>query len=46
MAENVLRFCDGRLDNQLWNQDFMIQDNKNQSIISENKPLQLDEFMV
>ena len=46
MAENVLRFCDGRLDNQLWDQDFMIQDNKNQSIISENKPLQLDEFMV
>ena len=46
MAENVLRFCDGRLDNQLWDMDFMVQDNKNQSIISENKPLQLDEFMV
>ena len=46
MATEVLKFCDGRLDNQLWDQDFMVQDNKNESIISENKPLQLDEFMV
>ena len=46
MATEVLKFCDGRLDNQLWDQDFMIQDNKNESIISKNKPLQLDEFMV
>ena len=46
MAEEVLRFCDGRLDNQLWDQDFIVQDNRRQSIVSENKPLQLDEFMV
>ena len=46
MATEVLKFCDGRLYNQLWDQDFMVQDNKNESIISENKPLQLDEFMV
>ena len=46
MAEHVLKFCDGRLSNQLWDQDFMVQDNRKQSIISENKPLQLDAFMV
>jgi site-specific DNA-cytosine methylase len=46
MAEEVLKFCDGRLDNQMWNVDFMVQDNKNESVISENKPLQLDAFMV
>jgi site-specific DNA-cytosine methylase len=46
MAEEVLKFCDGRLDNQMWNVDFIVQDNKNESVISENKPLQLDAFMV
>ena len=46
MAEHVLRFCDGRLSNQLWNVDFMVQDNRKQSIQKQNKPLQLDAFMV
>jgi hypothetical protein len=46
MAEQVLKFCDGRLSNQMWDQDFMVQDNRKQSIVSENKPLQLDAFMV
>ena len=46
MAEHVLRFCDGRLSNQLWDVDFMVQDNRKQSIQKQNKPLQLDAFMV
>ena len=46
MAEQVLKFCDGRLSNQMWDQDYMVQDNRKQSIVSENKPLQLDAFMV
>ena len=46
MAEQVLKFCDGRLSNQMWDTDYMVQDNRKQAIISEIKPLQLDAFMV
>ena len=46
MAEQVLKFCDGRLSNQMWDTDYMVQDNRKQAIVSENKPLQLDAFMV
>ena len=42
MAKQVLKFCDGRLSNQMWDQDYMVQDNRKQSVVSENKPLQLD----
>ena len=46
MAEQVLKFCDGRLSNQMWDTDYMVQDNRKQAIVSEIKPLQLDAFMV
>tara|TARA_B100000242_G_scaffold208053_1_gene151078 strand:- start:3613 stop:4806 length:1194 start_codon:yes stop_codon:yes gene_type:complete len=46
MAENVIKFCDGRLDNQLIETDYALQDNKSMSIRVENNPLQLDEFML
>ena len=46
MAENVVAFVEGRLDNQLMMQDYVIQDNKNRRILNENSSVQLDEFMV
>ena len=46
MAKQVLKFCDGRLSNQMWDTDYMVQDNRKQAIVSEIKPLQLDAFMV
>tara|TARA_Y100001954_G_scaffold3398_1_gene3998 strand:- start:198 stop:1394 length:1197 start_codon:yes stop_codon:yes gene_type:complete len=46
MAENVLRFCDGRLDNQMIETDFVMQDNKTRTLKVENNPLRLDEFML
>ena len=46
MAEQVLKFCDGRLSNQMWDTDYLVQDNRKQAIVSEIKPLQLDAFMV
>ena len=46
MAEQVLKFCDGRLSNRMWDTDYMVQDNRKQTIVSEIKPLQLDAFMV
>jgi hypothetical protein len=46
MAEHVQKFVDGRLDNQLIDTDFIIQDNKNQSINYEKSSVQLEQFMV
>jgi hypothetical protein len=46
MAEHVVRFCDGRLDNQLMETDYLMQDNKTQSLTVKNNPVQLDEFML
>ena len=46
MAESVLRFCDGRLDNQMIETDFVMQDNKTRTLKVENNPLRLDEFMI
>ena len=46
MAESVLRFCDGRLDNQMIETDFVMQDNKTRTLKVENNPVLLDEFML
>ena len=46
MAEHVLKFCDGRLDNQLVDTDFLVQDNKTRSIDYKKSSVQLDAFMV
>ena len=46
MAENVLRFCDGRLDNQMIETDFVMQDNKTRTLKVENNPVRLDDFML
>ena len=46
MAEQVLKFVRGFLDNQLIDTNFLIQDNKSQENFYEKIPLQLDRFMV
>jgi site-specific DNA-cytosine methylase len=46
MADHVLRFVEGRLDNQLIETDYLVQDNKNQTYEYNKSSLQLDEFMV
>lgn len=46
MAEHVLRFIDGRLDNQLIETDYLIQDNKSQTLDYKKDGVQLDAFMV
>ena len=46
MAEDVKAFVDGRLNNQMFDTDFLIQDNKSKSFDYEKYGVQLDEFMV
>ena len=46
MAEQVLKFVQGFLDNQLIDTNFLIQDNKSHENFYEKIPLQLDRFMV
>ena len=46
MADQVLKFVDGRLGNQLLDTNFLIQCNKTEHIDYKISPLQLDEFMV
>ena len=46
MADNVLRYVSGYMDNQLIDTDFLVQDNKSQENFYEKSPLQLDQFMV
>lgn len=46
MADHVLKFIEGRLDNQLIETNYLVQDNKNQSYDYHKGGLQLDEFMV
>ena len=46
MAEEVQAFIEGRLDNQMIDSDFVIQDNKTKTINYEKKPVQLDQFMI
>ena len=46
MAEHVLRYVDGRLDNQLIETDYLVQDNKSQTLSYEKESVQLDAFMV
>tara|TARA_B100000579_G_C22832228_1_gene856675 strand:- start:800 stop:1996 length:1197 start_codon:yes stop_codon:yes gene_type:complete len=46
MAESVIKFCDGRLDNNLYDTDFILQDNKSQTMNYKINSLQLDEFMI
>ena len=46
MADHVLRYVDGRLDNQLIDTDYLVQDNKSQTLSYEKESVQLDAFMV
>lgn len=47
MAEHVEKFVDGRLDNQMLDTNFLIQDNTNQKLIYDRgNSAQLDAFMV
>ena len=46
MAEHVLRYVDGRLDNQLIETDYLVQDNKSQTLSYKKESVQLDAFMV
>ena len=46
MADQVNAFVEGRLDNQLIETKYLVQNNKNKSYDYEKDSLQLDEFMV
>ena len=46
MATHVEKFVDGRLDNQMLDTDFLIQDNTNHKLNFEKSSVQLDAFMV
>ena len=46
MARQVLKFVDGRLDNQLIDAEFIVQCNKSRIVNYEKTSLQLDEFMI
>ncbi len=46
MADNVLRYVSGYMDNQLIDTNFLVQDNKSQENFYEKNTLQLDQFMV
>ena len=46
MAEHVFKFVEGRLDNQLIDTDYLVQDNKSQTLSYEKESVQLDAFMV
>ena len=46
MADQVLKFVDGRLDNQLIDAEFIVQCNKSRNVNYEKTGLQLDEFMI
>jgi site-specific DNA-cytosine methylase len=46
MAEEVVRFVEGRSDNRLVETDYLVQDNKNSTWWSQQSSVQLDAFMV
>lgn len=46
MATHVEKFVDGRLDNQMLDTNFLIQDNTNHKLNFEKSSVQLDAFMV
>tara|TARA_X000001388_G_C2126139_1_gene83247 strand:- start:173 stop:520 length:348 start_codon:yes stop_codon:yes gene_type:complete len=46
ISEQVNAFATGRLDNQLIETNYLVQNNKNKSYEYEKDSLQLDEFMV
>ena len=46
MATSVHAFIEGRLDNQLIETEFLVQDNKTKSLDYERDVLKLDQFMV
>lgn len=46
MAEHTIKFVDGRLSNQMIQSDFVIQDNKTQTITADLPVSTLDEFAV
>jgi hypothetical protein len=46
MADHVLKFVEGRLDNQMIETDYLVQDNKSQTLDYKKEGVQLDAFMV
>jgi hypothetical protein len=46
MADHVFRFVEGRLDNQMIDTNFLVQDNKSQTLFYDKESVQLDAFMV
>jgi hypothetical protein len=46
MAEHVLKYVDGRLDNSMIDTDYLVQDNKNMTLNYKKDSVQLDAFMV
>ena len=46
MATSVHAFVEGRLDNQLIDTEFLVQDNKTKTLDYERDVLKLDQFMV
>jgi len=46
MAEEVVKFVEGRSDNRLVETDYLVQDNKNSTWWSQQSSVQLDTFMV
>jgi site-specific DNA-cytosine methylase len=46
MADHVLKFVEGRLDNQMIETDYLVQDNKTQTLEYKKESVQLDSFMV
>jgi site-specific DNA-cytosine methylase len=46
MAEHVLKYLDGRLDNRMIDTDYLVQDNKNMTLNYKKDSVQLDAFMV
>lgn len=46
MAEHVLKFVDGRLDNSMIDTNFLVQDNKTRTLDYKKDSVHLDEFMV
>ena len=46
MSDHVMKFIDGRLDNQMIDTDYVVQDNKNHTLSYKKDSVQLDAFMV
>ena len=46
MSDHVMKFIDGRLDNQMIDTDYVVQDNKNHTLSYKKDSVQVDAFMV